>query len=99
MRISPLGIFGTNYDLAQVSDWVQQDAALTHPHPACLQANALFAMAIADAIGTGKGASGFMGRVRCAQSIVHEADALAASVGTDLANCPESVRRDRSQPI
>ena len=28
MRISPLGIFGTNYDLAQVSEWAQQDAAL-----------------------------------------------------------------------
>jgi ADP-ribosyl-[dinitrogen reductase] hydrolase len=34
----------------------QKDASLTHPHPVCLQANALFAMAIADAIGTGKGA-------------------------------------------
>ncbi len=56
MRISPLGIFGANHDLARVSEWAQQDAALTHPHPVCLQANALFAMAIADAIGTGKGA-------------------------------------------
>jgi ADP-ribosylglycohydrolase len=56
MRISPLGIFGSNHDLARVSEWAQQDAAITHPHPVCLQANALFAMAIADAIGTGKGA-------------------------------------------
>jgi ADP-ribosylglycohydrolase len=55
MRISPLGIFGANYDLARVSEWAQQDAALTHPHPVCLQANALFAIAIADAISTGKG--------------------------------------------
>lgn len=55
MRISPLGIFGANYDLQQVAAWAQQDAALTHPHPVCLQANALFAMAIARAISTGIG--------------------------------------------
>lgn len=54
MRISPLGIFGTNHDLAQVSEWAQQDAALTHPHKVCLQANALYAMAIAYAINSGK---------------------------------------------
>jgi ADP-ribosyl-[dinitrogen reductase] hydrolase len=53
MRISPLGIFGANYDPYQVATWAQQDAALTHPHEVCLQANALFAMAIAHAISTG----------------------------------------------
>jgi ADP-ribosylglycohydrolase len=56
MRLSPLGIFGANYDLKRVSEYARADAALTHPNPVCLQANALFAMAIADAIGTGKGA-------------------------------------------
>jgi ADP-ribosyl-[dinitrogen reductase] hydrolase len=56
MRISPLGIFGCNYDLDRVSEYAQQDAALTHPHPVCLQANALYAMGIANAIGTGKSA-------------------------------------------
>jgi len=50
MRISPLGIFGANYDLKQVSKWAMQDASLTHPHPVCCQASALFAMAIARAI-------------------------------------------------
>ena len=53
MRISPLGIFGANHDLQQVAEWAKQDAALTHPHPVCRQANALFAMAIAHAIRTG----------------------------------------------
>jgi ADP-ribosyl-[dinitrogen reductase] hydrolase len=53
MRISPLGIFGVNHDLSQVAEWAQQDAALTHPHPVCQQANALFAMAIAHVIRTG----------------------------------------------
>jgi len=53
MRISPLGIFGANHDMAQVAEWARQDAALTHPHPICQQANALFAMASAQAIRTG----------------------------------------------
>ncbi len=55
MRISPLGIFGANYELPQVAEWARQDANLTHPNPVCLQANALFAMAIAHAIATGPG--------------------------------------------
>ena len=53
MRISPLGIFGARYPLAQVAEWARQDAALTHPHPVCREANALYARAIAYAIGTG----------------------------------------------
>ncbi len=57
MRISPLGIFGANYTLEQVAEWARQDAALTHIHPVCQEANALFAMAIAHAVGAGCGAS------------------------------------------
>jgi ADP-ribosylglycohydrolase len=53
MRVSPLGIFGANYDINQVGEWARQDAALTHPHPICLQANALFTMAISHVIRTG----------------------------------------------
>jgi ADP-ribosylglycohydrolase len=53
MRISPSGIFGANHPLEAVADWAKQDAALTHPNPVCLQANALFAMAIAHAIASG----------------------------------------------
>lgn len=53
MRISPLGIFGANHDLPQVAEWARQDAAITHPHPVCLQANALFTMAVSQAVRTG----------------------------------------------
>lgn len=53
MRISPLGIFGVNFALEQVAEWAREDAALTHIHPVCQQANALFAMAIAHAVRTG----------------------------------------------
>ena len=53
MRISPLGIFGARKNLWDVAEWAAQDAALTHPHPICRQASALFAMALAQAIRTG----------------------------------------------
>lgn len=53
MRISPLGIFGANHPLETVGDWARQDAALTHPNQLCLQANALFTMAIAHAVSYG----------------------------------------------
>jgi ADP-ribosylglycohydrolase/protein-tyrosine phosphatase len=50
MRISPLGIFCSRFDPERTAEYARQDAALTHPHPVCLQANTLFTMAIADAI-------------------------------------------------
>jgi ADP-ribosyl-[dinitrogen reductase] hydrolase len=50
MRISPLGIFCSNCNPECTSELAQRDASLTHPHPVCLQANALFTMAIADSI-------------------------------------------------
>lgn len=53
MRVSPLGIFGARHDLERVARWARADAALTHPHPTCQDANALFAMALAYAIRTG----------------------------------------------
>jgi len=52
MRISPLGIFGVNYDLKLVADWARQDAAITHIHQICQDINALFCMAIAHVIRT-----------------------------------------------
>ncbi len=53
MRVSPLGIFGAAYDLEKVAKWAKQDAALTHPNAVCQQANALFAMAISEAVRSG----------------------------------------------
>ncbi|MGF1643332.1 MAG: ADP-ribosylglycohydrolase family protein [Thiotrichales bacterium] len=57
MRVSPLGIYGARRPLATVADWASQDAALTHPNPVCVQANALFTMAISHAVATGCEAS------------------------------------------
>src|ERR1019366_8181221 len=56
MRISPLGIFCCNWDRERTSEFARQDAALTHPHPICLQTNSLFTMAIAEAVGQSKSA-------------------------------------------
>lgn len=53
MRISPLGIFGSRFPLETVACWAEQDAALTHPHPVCREANRLFAMAIAETVAHG----------------------------------------------
>lgn len=53
MRVSPLGIFGSRFDLSEVAGWAAQDALLTHPNPFCIQANVLYATAIAYAIRTG----------------------------------------------
>jgi ADP-ribosyl-[dinitrogen reductase] hydrolase len=80
MRISPLGIFGANYDLQQVAAWAEQDAALTHPHPVCLQANALFAMAVARAISTGAGSQDLFRQIETWAIEMKAADALLESI-------------------
>ena len=53
MRVSPLGIFGANYDAAQVADWARQDSRLTHTHTVCQDSSAVFAVSIARAIRKG----------------------------------------------
>lgn len=53
MRVSPLGIFGTRHNLWDVGDWAKKDASITHPHPVCCEANALFAMALSRVIRSG----------------------------------------------
>lgn len=53
MRIAPLGIFAAFHPREMVEEWARRDAGLTHPHPVCRQASALFAGAIAAAVGRG----------------------------------------------
>ncbi len=50
MRVSPLGIFSARFSWRDAARWAQEDAALTHPHPVCLQANALYVCLIAEAV-------------------------------------------------
>ena len=80
MRISPLGIFGANYGLQQVAAWAQQDAALTHPHPVCLQASALFAMAIARAVSAGVGPQDLFQQIETWAREMKVEDALLKSI-------------------
>ncbi len=53
MRISPLAIFGATHELSDVATWARADAGITHPNRVCLEANELFAIAIAHVIRTG----------------------------------------------
>jgi ADP-ribosyl-[dinitrogen reductase] hydrolase len=61
MRVSPLGVFGHALPSERVADWARQDASLTHPHPACRDASAVFAAAIAYAVRTGSSPRGVYG--------------------------------------
>ncbi|MDO5030850.1 MAG: ADP-ribosylglycohydrolase family protein [Corynebacterium sp.] len=52
MRISPLAIaYWSNP--ARAGEFARTDAAITHPHPFCVEANARFASALADVISGG----------------------------------------------
>ena len=53
MRVSPLGIFGANYEAAQVADWARQDSRITHIHAVCQDSSAVFAISIARAVRVG----------------------------------------------
>jgi ADP-ribosyl-[dinitrogen reductase] hydrolase len=54
MRISPLGIFGAGQPV-QAADWAREDSRLTHPHPLCQDACAVYIAALATAIGSDAG--------------------------------------------
>lgn len=61
MRAAPLGVLaarlGPDRGPAQAAAWARADAALTHPHPVCLEANALYAALVARAVAAGGGAA------------------------------------------
>lgn len=50
MRASPLGIFGATQPKHLVAEWALADAALTHPHPVCLDANRIYVTVLSVAI-------------------------------------------------
>ncbi len=57
MRISPLGIFGAGCP-SEAATWAREDSGLTHPHPTCRDACAVYVAAIAHAIAAGDGPEG-----------------------------------------
>jgi ADP-ribosyl-[dinitrogen reductase] hydrolase len=56
MRLSPLGIWAQSQPAGRVAAHARADAELTHPHPVCREAAAVYAVALARAIGAGQGA-------------------------------------------
>lgn len=56
MRVSPLGVFAHGRPPVEVAGLARLDAGLTHPHSACGDATAAFAVAVAHALAQGDGA-------------------------------------------
>jgi ADP-ribosyl-[dinitrogen reductase] hydrolase len=52
MRVAPIGVAAAG-DPQLAARWAAQDAAITHPHPVCVQANAAYAAAIATGVSGG----------------------------------------------
>ena len=50
MRASPIGVWGVGRHADEVAEAARADARLTHPHPVCQDASAVFTVAIAHAI-------------------------------------------------
>ena len=73
MRISPLGIFGANHEISAVEEWARLDAAITHPHRACVDCNALFADLLSAVVKNGAGPS------EAYDHLLKSADRLAVS--------------------
>jgi ADP-ribosyl-[dinitrogen reductase] hydrolase len=53
MRVSPLGIFGHRLAPAELAALAREDARLTHPHPVCADAGAVFTATLARAVARG----------------------------------------------
>jgi ADP-ribosyl-[dinitrogen reductase] hydrolase len=53
MRSSPLGVLGAGMPRASLAKLAETDSTLSHPHPVCQAACAVFVTTIADAIETG----------------------------------------------
>jgi ADP-ribosyl-[dinitrogen reductase] hydrolase len=53
MRISPLGIFGHHMNRLELARLAASDSQLSHPHPLCQAAVAVYATTIADAVANG----------------------------------------------
>ncbi len=73
MRISPLGIFGVGRP-QQAAEWAREDSRLTHPHPICQDACAVFVAAIAATIADG------LSPRNCYETALRETDRLKVQV-------------------
>lgn len=53
MRCSPLGVFGRSMPREDLAALAARDACLSHPHPVCQAAGAVFAVTVAEAVERG----------------------------------------------
>lgn len=93
MRAAPLGVAAARHGPGRgpqlAAAWARADAALTHPHPICLEANALYAAAIARAVAGG-------GRAAELASFIDEA---AATLVTEPALAAVIARSREAPPV
>jgi ADP-ribosylglycohydrolase len=89
MRASPLGTFGAGRP-GEAAAWARQDSGLTHPHPTCRDACAVFVAAIAHTVAAGDGpeathraALAEAGRPGVQAAVVHALDQARLSPPAD----------------
>lgn len=80
MRISPLGILGSNYPTETVWQWAETDSALTHQHPVPKAASALFACGIAYAVASGDKPKGVYERIKKMAIIKQVPDSILQAI-------------------
>jgi ADP-ribosylglycohydrolase/fructose-1,6-bisphosphatase/inositol monophosphatase family enzyme len=89
MRVSPLGIFGVGRP-TEAAGWARQDSRLTHPHPVCQDACAVFVAALATAIHSGGNPQ------KCYEAALQEAErsSIQASVRKALEAAAQAAPAD-----
>jgi ADP-ribosyl-[dinitrogen reductase] hydrolase len=87
MRISPLGVFGQRLRVEELMSLAREDSRLTHPHPVCADASALFAATVARAVREGGAPA----------AVADEALALARGAGlhAEVVEALEAARQHR----
>ncbi len=90
MRISPLGVFGWRLGARELATLAARDSRLSHPHPLCQAACAVFACAVGFAVRTGASATEVYGE---ALRIARE-EPLAAPALTALESAAEAAPAD-----
>lgn len=90
MRVSPLGVLGARSAVGPqtAGDFARADAALTHPHPICLDANAVFVTGLVAAI-RGGNAEEIVGVMQSTVSEPEVARAIAAGRAGDVSQFSE----------
>ena len=89
MRSSPLAVWGLRLSAGELDALARQDAALTHPHPVCRDAAAVFVVALRDVIAEGlTGAEAYARALRW-QARHGETEAVATALAAAADAAPD----------